>query len=80
MQQILNIFFLTYSTQNLTFNGTDAELQLELCWENHTLTRFDCYRLALIGFMTTLAPFTFFNVQKTKYIQMCTVILRWLGI
>lgn len=26
-----------------------------------------------------LGPFTFFNVQKTKYIQMCTVMFRWLA-
>lgn len=43
------------------------------------MTRLDCYRLSLIAFIVTLGPFTFFNVQKTKYIQMCTILLRWLA-
>lgn len=41
------------------------------------MSRMDCYRLALIAFIMLLGPFTFFNVQKTKYIQMCTVLFRW---
>ena len=31
------------------------------------------------GFVVTLGPFVFFNVQKTKYLQMFTTALRWLG-
>lgn len=58
---------------------------MELCWTDTSngrfsdITRLDCYRLSLIGFAVVMVPFTFFNVQKTKYIQMCTVMLRWLA-
>lgn len=59
---------------------TDDQLELEPCWQDyHTLTRLDCYRLSLVAFIMLLGPFTFFNVTKTKYIQMCTLVLRWLG-
>ena len=27
----------------------------------------------------TLGPFAFFNVQKTKYLQMLTSVMRWIG-
>ena len=30
-------------------------------------------------FTVLLGPFVFFNVQKTKYLQMLTTVLRWLG-
>lgn len=43
------------------------------------ITRLDCYRLSLIAFASLMVPFAFFNVQKTKYIQMCTVMLRWMA-
>lgn len=60
-------------------NATDDQLELEPCWPDHSMSRIDCYRLALIAFVVLLGPFTFFNVQKTKYIQMCTVLFRWLA-
>lgn len=30
-------------------------------------------------FVLLLGPFTFFNVQKTKYLQFLTSLARWLG-
>ncbi|CAG2065835.1 unnamed protein product [Timema podura] len=30
-------------------------------------------------FLCTLGPFVFFNVQKTKYLQMLTTLMRWLA-
>lgn len=30
-------------------------------------------------FAVALGPFTFFNVQKTKYLQLFTTVTRWLG-
>lgn len=70
-----------FSDRNLSsINMTDDQLELEPCWEDyHTLSRLDCYRLSLVSFIMLLGPFTFFNVTKTKYIQMCTILLRWLG-
>ncbi|KAG4079730.1 hypothetical protein HA402_014861 [Bradysia odoriphaga] len=61
-------------------NMTDDQMELEPCWHDYeTLTRLDCYRLSLVAFIMLLGPFTFFNVTKTKYIQMCTILLRWLA-
>ena len=30
-------------------------------------------------FTVTLGPFAFFNVQKTKYLQIFTTLMRWVG-
>lgn len=30
-------------------------------------------------FVLSLGPFVFFNVQKTKYLQLLTSIMRWLA-
>ncbi|XP_055858078.1 transmembrane protein 104 homolog [Episyrphus balteatus] len=50
-----------------------------LCWETHTMSRLDVYRLFLVAFIMILGPFALFSVQRTKYIQMFTVIFRWLA-
>nr|CAD7594828.1 unnamed protein product [Timema genevievae] len=34
---------------------------------------------SLAVFLCTLGPFVFFNVQKTKYLQMLTTLMRWLA-
>lgn len=57
----------------VTPNNTD------LCWESYGLTRRDAYRIFLTIFLVTLGPFTFFNVQKTKYLQIFTTVMRWLA-
>ncbi|XP_055606067.1 transmembrane protein 104 homolog [Uranotaenia lowii] len=49
------------------------------CWEESSLSRFDIYRICLVVFIGILGPFTFFNVQKTKYLQLITVLFRWLA-
>lgn len=54
-------------------------MENELCWPDHTMSRWDVYRLSLVAFVMLIGPFTFFNVQKTKYIQIGTIMLRWLG-
>lgn len=66
-------------TKTNTSNITDAADGMTLCWEEHSLTRFDVYRLCLVGFIVTLGPFAFCNVQKTKYLQIFTGVFRWLG-
>jgi hypothetical protein len=58
---------------NVTVNSTD------LCWTGKLMTRFDVYRICLIFFTLILSPFVFFNVQKTKYLQVATIIFRWLA-
>lgn len=59
-------------------NETDEDA-IRLCWQNHTLTRLNVYRLFLVGFICVFGPFAAFSVQKTKYLQIITVIFRWCG-
>ncbi|OWR47673.1 transmembrane protein 104 homolog isoform X1 [Danaus plexippus] len=42
-------------------------------------TRFECYRISLLTFFGVMGPFVFFNVQKTKYLQLFTSGMRWLA-
>ncbi|CAG9094479.1 unnamed protein product [Plutella xylostella] len=42
-------------------------------------TRLDCYHTALLTFFSVMGPFVFFNVQKTKYLQLFTSGMRWLA-
>jgi len=37
------------------------------------------YRVFLIGFTLIFGPFVYFNIQKTKYLQMLTAAFRWMG-
>ncbi|XP_004615791.1 transmembrane protein 104 [Sorex araneus] len=53
------------------FNDTDP------CWG--PLRRVDAYRIYLAVFVLLLGPFTFFDVQKTKYLQILTSLMRWLA-
>ncbi|CAB3370906.1 Hypothetical predicted protein [Cloeon dipterum] len=48
------------------------------CWlDNPKYSRMDVYRAFLGLFLLLVGPFTFFNVQKTKYLQMFTSVMRW---
>ncbi|XP_023941280.1 transmembrane protein 104 homolog [Bicyclus anynana] len=52
------------------------------CFSNSTgaaYTRLDTYRVALLTFVGAMGPFVFFNVQKTKYLQLFTSGMRWLA-
>ncbi|XP_015675342.1 transmembrane protein 104 [Protobothrops mucrosquamatus] len=53
------------------YNDTDK------CWG--PIRRIDAYRIYLAVFTLLLGPFTFFNVQKTKYLQIMTSLMRWLA-
>ena len=39
----------------------------------------DCFCFLQAIFTVTLGPFAFFNVQKTKYLQIFTSGMRWIG-
>ncbi|KAG5309818.1 TM104 protein, partial [Acromyrmex insinuator] len=67
----------TYLPKNLTCNDTVPDT--ELCWEGPMFTRLDVYRIFLTMFVLLLGPFVFFNVQKTKYLQLLTSVMRWLA-
>lgn len=64
---------------NNSENDTDVDDVTIRCWEDSALSRFDTYRLCLLMFIAVLGPFAFFNVQKTKYLQLVTVLFRWLA-
>ncbi|KAM5309134.1 transmembrane protein 104 isoform 2-T2 [Glossophaga mutica] len=53
------------------YNDTDQ------CWG--PLRRVDAYRIYLAVFTLLLGPFTFFDVQKTKYLQILTSLMRWIA-
>lgn len=67
----------TYQPKNLTCNDTIPDT--ELCWEQFSLDRQDAYRIFLTVFVLSLGPFVFFNIQKTKYLQLLTSAMRWLA-
>nr|KAF6459388.1 transmembrane protein 104 [Rousettus aegyptiacus] len=53
------------------YNDTDR------CWG--PLRRVDVYHIYLAIFTLLLGPFAFFDVQKTKYLQILTSLMRWIG-
>uniref|UniRef100_A0A8C5EII6 Amino acid transporter transmembrane domain-containing protein n=1 Tax=Gouania willdenowi TaxID=441366 RepID=A0A8C5EII6_GOUWI len=59
------------SAGTVQYNDTD------LCWGS--VTRKDAYRVFLSIFTLLLGPFTFFNAQKTKYLQILTSLMRWIA-
>ncbi|XP_042305900.1 transmembrane protein 104 isoform X2 [Sceloporus undulatus] len=56
---------------SIKYNDTDK------CWGR--IRRIDAYRIYLAAFTLLLGPFTFFNVQKTKYLQIMTSMMRWIA-
>ena len=71
----------TYSpTSNTTITNTTSNSTLQLsdpCWDGTPLTRSDAYRIYVAVFLFLLGPFAFFNVSKTKYLQIFTTVMRW---
>lgn len=47
------------------------------CWEESTTEKMYIYRLTIIVFIIFVGPFTYLNVQKTKYLQILTSFMRW---
>ncbi|CAM9913011.1 transmembrane protein 104 [Lampetra fluviatilis] len=58
-------------------NVSSKVLDSDPCWG--TITRGNAYRIFLAAFLLLLGPFTFFNVQKTKYLQILTTLMRWIA-
>ncbi|XP_030649637.1 transmembrane protein 104 [Chanos chanos] len=59
------------SAGSVKYNDTDS------CWG--PVRRKDAYRVFLSVFTLLLGPFTFFNAQKTKYLQILTSLMRWIA-
>lgn len=47
------------------------------CWKDHETPKLEVYRFTVLGFILLIGPFTYLNVQKTKYLQILTSGLRW---
>lgn len=52
---------------------------VDKCFTNFSLNHAGAYRLYLVAVLICLGPFAFFNVQKTKYLQIFTSVMRWLS-
>lgn len=48
-----------------------------ICWHNTSISQMDVYRVVLTIFIIIVGPFSYFNLQKTKYLQIVTSSMRW---
>merc|ERR1719234_1175940 len=55
---------------NVTNWSSDEPALSDICWQGTPVTRGNAYRAYVAAFLLTLGPFTFFNLSKTKYLQM----------
>ncbi|XP_033630395.1 transmembrane protein 104-like [Asterias rubens] len=72
------------SLRNITCSYVKENASLPLsdedpCWNGNSLSRINAYRIYLTVFSVVLGSYVFFNVQKTKYLQLLTTFLRWLA-
>ncbi|XP_070580107.1 transmembrane protein 104-like isoform X2 [Ptychodera flava] len=67
------------SLRDVACNSKPNASESDPCWNSKALTRIDAYRIFLACFSCALGPFVFFNVQKTKYLQIVTSLMRWLA-
>lgn len=52
----------------------------DLCWENSSYTKHEIYLSYLVLYILIIGPFTFFNAQKTKYLQVVGFFMRVIAI
>lgn len=63
-----------------SWNETDStKSNNKTCPGWGSVTQGNVYRVFLAIFTVTLGPFAFFNVQKTKYLQIFTTLMRWVA-
>lgn len=60
-------------------SSNNTENYTESCWDDSSMTKMDMYRIYVALFGLIVGPFTYFNVQKTKYLQMFTISIRWIA-
>ena len=69
----------TYTPANQSQSSTNIS-EYDPCWsDDGNINRMDAYRIALAVFVVFVGPFAFFNVTKTKYLQLLTTLMRWLA-
>ncbi|XP_056634667.1 transmembrane protein 104 homolog [Diorhabda carinulata] len=60
-------------------NGNETDDYSTECLSNYNFSKVNMYRLFVTGFALLVGPFAYFNVQKTKYLQLFTICIRWLA-
>ena len=60
-------------------NSTSQQLLKQQCWPNCSISRMNAYRLILLCFILPLIPLTYAGLTKNKFIQIVTIILRWIA-
>lgn len=50
-----------------------------ICWKGYEFSRLNVYRVFVCVFVICMGPFTFFNLQKTKFLQILTTCMRWIA-
>nr|XP_004655729.2 transmembrane protein 104 [Jaculus jaculus]XP_045014542.1 transmembrane protein 104 [Jaculus jaculus] len=76
----LSLMQVTCSAAGNDSYGVEADTKhndTDPCWG--PVRRVDAYRIYLAAFTLLLGPFTFFDVQKTKYLQILTSLMRWIA-
>ena len=64
---------------NATFSNSNSSSNISLhdpCWDQVGLARTDVYKIFVAVFIGVLGPFAYFNVSKTKYLQIFTTLMR----
>jgi amino acid permease len=64
----------TFKIKNVTIEDSDT------CWPAvPSLSRLNVYRLYVVAFNSTIGILVFYNIQKTKLLQLLTTLMRWLA-
>ncbi|XP_050542099.1 transmembrane protein 104 homolog isoform X2 [Daktulosphaira vitifoliae] len=72
----MSIYYKAIGRSLVDFTCNNNTNESSLCWENYSFTRHEVY-LAYLGlYIISFGPFTFFNVQKTKYLQVISFVMR----
>lgn len=66
----------TYASANENDTLTDSDP----CWTNvKSISRFNAYRIYVVVFNSTIGVLVFYNIQKTKLLQLLTTLMRWVA-
>ena len=61
-----------------TAANTTQPATAQPCWRaGSSLSKSDVYKIYVAVFITLLGPFAYFNLTKTKYLQIFTSVMRW---
>nr|XP_023028080.1 transmembrane protein 104 homolog [Leptinotarsa decemlineata] len=61
----------------ICINANETEDYSSRCFHFSDIAKIDMYRIFVAVFALSVGPFAYFNVQKTKYLQLFTISIRW---